>query len=155
MSLVPLSAALLALGYIAVALLEVGPADSDGQITFVPVDALPTVATRPAESSLEIHQCTQREQGLEVLGSVRTEKTTVTIGVEGTQKPTPGVRVGQAYASHAGLLPGASVGDFRVVLPWATPDVTLAVLEVAGSDDFELASDEERCPDHQWADGGV
>ncbi len=104
-------------------------APRDGRIIFVPGDeARPTIvdATLPAVS---ITRCEPEDKGLLVEGRVVPDPPATAVLVTDTAGGTFSVAVGASRAQSAGLIDNAVVGDFQVVLPWATPDSVFAVAD--------------------------
>lgn len=137
----------LGLAFMAVAMLGYAPAGADGQVVFVPQSGPPTGQSEHVEPLIEIHRCGIGQNGLEVQGQVRSSGSTVTVAVWDSDERVAGVRVGQAYARHAALLEDASVGDFVVVLPWASPDARFAVVEEDGFPDIQHSAGVTTCPE--------
>ena len=141
-----IAAGLLGFAIVAVALLGYSLAEANGQIVFVPASGTEPRETGAAEPGLTITNCLSVDSGLQVEGSVDIDDLTVTVAVWQGDERDAGVRVGQAYAQHAGLLQGARTGDFVVVLPWATMDAQFAVVDAYGQEpDFNEAG-LQRCP---------
>lgn len=141
------TAALLGLAAVAVALIGYLPASASGQVVFVPgLIATDEMIERPGSSSLDIRRCTVREEGLQVEGSLLSEDKFVTVGVSDGGGRNVGQRVGKAYGAHASLLSNASVGDFVILLPWASRDAVFAIIEADATGNMQYSGTAAECP---------
>ncbi len=104
-----------------------GTSGSDGQWVFIPVANVSSALSRPDGPVVLIQSCEASTLGLRVAGRVDPAFEPGPIMVSGGDPSSPGIRVGAAEAANARLLPGAVVGDFVVVLPWAGKRSVFAV----------------------------
>jgi hypothetical protein len=136
----------LGVALVGVSFVGYAPARADGQVVFVPAGGPLAEVTGPVRSSLEIRTCTVRAEGVQVRGNISSEDENATVAVWDVDQNGSGVRAGQAYAWHAGLLPDAEVGDFVVVLPWRSPRLNFAVVETHDLIGHRHAAAVQRCP---------
>lgn len=123
------------------ALLVYSPASAVGQVVFAPMGT-PSSGESGA-SDLRIEGCMPTPDGIRVVGHVTAESALVTVQVTGGDPTSAGVRVGLAQAEQTQRPPGATVGDFEVVLPWADSSSEFVLVGPANvSPEFKIAS----CP---------
>lgn len=127
-------------GLLAVTLLVAGigvrltdRAARDGQVVFSPVATLGPVVDRAGSSPLRISACRKVVGGLQVTGRVVGGPSPVEVVVTGGQPSSSSVRLGLGFLTDSRPQSNAQVGDFVVILPWATTASGFAVLPADGS----------------------
>ena len=128
----------LASGLVIAAALGVGRPEVDGQVVFVPA-ASPIRGNVTETGSLQIRTCDVTPDGLLASGTVTGMGQVITIMVSADDPTSPGVRVGQGFATHVRPSEASGVGGFRVTLPWADESALFAVAVGAESSQDGLA----------------
>jgi hypothetical protein len=113
-----------------------------GQIIFVPVPEIIGPADR-AGPTLEVWSCEPGQEGWTVTGHIVPGTDDPVIAVSGGMEGQPGARVGMALAKDSAPSEFREVGDFQVLLPWATHDSVFAVQAVQPARGYGPTA---RCP---------
>lgn len=104
-------------------------ASRDGRIVFVAWPDPQSGVGGEGLPPVAITHCDSTERGLVVEGRVPATPEVVAVLVSGGTDTQSGVAVGAEFAGSSGLIDGAGVGEFHVVIPWGAPSARFAVAD--------------------------